>query len=106
MAASKRPGKKRRPQGAPKKSPHRAAKKSPRRAAKKKPSGPRRRPSSARSNLRVTPAVSDVESDGKMRLNRFLAGAGVCSRRAADTIIAAGRVTVNGAMVNHPSIQR
>lgn len=32
-----------------------------------------------------------------MRLNRFIASAGVASRRAADELIAAGRVRVNGA---------
>src|SRR5436305_881413 len=31
-----------------------------------------------------------------MRLNRFLAAAGITSRRGADELIAAGRVTVNG----------
>src|SRR4051794_17729401 len=31
-----------------------------------------------------------------MRLNRYLARAGVASRRAADELIKAGRVTVNG----------
>jgi 16S rRNA U516 pseudouridylate synthase RsuA-like enzyme len=31
-----------------------------------------------------------------MRLNRYLARAGVASRRAADDLIKAGRVTVNG----------
>jgi 23S rRNA pseudouridine2605 synthase len=34
-----------------------------------------------------------------MRLNRYLALAGVASRRGADRIIASGRVTVNGAVV-------
>jgi 23S rRNA pseudouridine2605 synthase len=34
-----------------------------------------------------------------MRLNRFLARAGVSSRRAADELITAGRVAVNGAVV-------
>jgi 23S rRNA pseudouridine2605 synthase len=33
-----------------------------------------------------------------MRLNRFLAAAGVGSRRACDDLIAAGRVTINGKM--------
>ncbi|MFW5774326.1 MAG: pseudouridine synthase [Tangfeifania sp.] len=33
---------------------------------------------------------------GEMRLNRFVANAGVCSRREADKYIAAGLVTVNG----------
>ena len=31
-----------------------------------------------------------------MRLNKYLAECGVCSRRKADEIIAAGRVSVNG----------
>jgi 23S rRNA pseudouridine2605 synthase len=31
-----------------------------------------------------------------MRLNAYLARAGVCSRRAADELIKAGRVRVNG----------
>jgi 23S rRNA pseudouridine2605 synthase len=34
--------------------------------------------------------------DSKMRLNRFLAAAGVASRRGADELIATGQVTVNG----------
>lgn len=35
-------------------------------------------------------------STGEIRLNRFIANAGVCSRREADTYISAGVVTVNG----------
>ena len=34
-----------------------------------------------------------------MRLNRYLAHAGVCSRREADTLIAQGLVTINGKVV-------
>jgi 23S rRNA pseudouridine2605 synthase len=34
------------------------------------------------------------------RLQKFMAGAGVCSRRAAESLIKAGRVTVNGSIVN------
>jgi len=34
-----------------------------------------------------------------MRLNRYIAQAGICSRREADTLIAAGSVTVNGEVV-------
>lgn len=37
-----------------------------------------------------------ASATGEMRLNRFIANAGVCSRREADTYIAAGLVTVNG----------
>lgn len=32
----------------------------------------------------------------EIRLNRYIANAGICSRREADTYIAAGNVTVNG----------
>jgi pseudouridine synthase len=32
----------------------------------------------------------------EVRLNRYIANAGICSRREADTYIAAGNVTVNG----------
>jgi 23S rRNA pseudouridine2605 synthase len=38
-----------------------------------------------------------------MRLAKFLAGAGVASRRAAETIIRSGRVTVDGACVQDPA---
>lgn len=38
-------------------------------------------------------------SDGNMRLNKFLAHAGVASRRKADELIEAGKVTVNGKVV-------
>ena len=36
----------------------------------------------------------------EIRLNRFIANAGVCSRREADGLIGAGQVTVNGKVVN------
>ena len=35
----------------------------------------------------------------EMRLNKFLAHAGIASRRAADTLIMQGHVTVNGTVV-------
>ncbi len=38
-------------------------------------------------------------SDGLIRLNRYIANAGICSRREADVYIAAGNVTVNGKAV-------
>ena len=39
-----------------------------------------------------------------MRLNKYLSESGACSRREADTLIAEGRVTVNGvpAVARHP----
>ena len=42
---------------------------------------------------RKTPLVKD---DGLIRLNRYIANAGICSRRKADELIAAGVVSVNG----------
>lgn len=37
--------------------------------------------------------------DGKTRLNKFLANAGICSRREADVLISTGVVTVNGKII-------
>jgi len=37
-----------------------------------------------------------AKDDGLIRLNRFIANAGICSRRKADELIAAGVVSVNG----------
>lgn len=39
------------------------------------------------------------ETDGKIRLNKFIAAAGVCSRREADRYIEDGRIAVNGKTV-------
>ena len=39
---------------------------------------------------------AEVKDDGLIRLNRFIANAGICSRRKADELIAAGVVSVNG----------
>ncbi|MFO1053821.1 MAG: pseudouridine synthase [Planctomycetota bacterium] len=59
--------------------------------------GPRGRPAPRKRAIRVTKvAAPEIESDGKVRLNRYLASAGVCSRRAADELIASGRISVNG----------
>lgn len=42
---------------------------------------------------------------GEMRLNRFIANSGVCSRREADKYIAAGLVTVNGKTVTELGVK-
>ncbi len=63
------------------------------------PVRPRRGPKKKRA-IKVTPIdAPSPEADGKLRLNRYLASSGVCSRRAADEYIAGGRVTVNGDIV-------
>jgi len=43
--------------------------------------------------------------NGEMRLNRFIANAGVCSRREADTYISAGMVSVNGHIVTELGVK-
>jgi 23S rRNA pseudouridine2605 synthase len=45
-------------------------------------------------------AKRGFKPDEKIRLNRFLANSGVCSRREADTFIQSGCVTVNGKIVS------
>lgn len=45
------------------------------------------------------PAIREVKDDGLIRLNRYIANAGICSRRKADELIAAGVITVNGEVV-------
>ena len=37
--------------------------------------------------------------DGKIRLNKYIAGSGLCSRREADEYITAGLISVNGKVV-------
>ncbi|QAA81897.1 rRNA pseudouridine synthase [Aequorivita sp. H23M31] len=51
---------------------------------------------------RQKPAVEVKRSNPQdgIRLNKYIANSGVCSRREADTYIATGLVTVNGKVVN------
>ena len=44
-------------------------------------------------------------NDSTLRLNRFLAAAGIGSRRHCDELIAAGRVTINGKPCTDFSVQ-
>ncbi|NTE18532.1 pseudouridine synthase [Agrobacterium tumefaciens] len=47
----------------------------------------------------IAPAHKTNEDKGLIRLNRYISNAGICSRRKADELIAAGVVTVNGEAV-------
>ncbi|MFY9241811.1 MAG: pseudouridine synthase [Polaribacter sp.] len=47
---------------------------------------------------KITPAKKSDESSG-IRLNKYIANSGVCSRREADTYIEHGSVVVNGKLV-------
>ena len=45
-------------------------------------------------------ASAEKNEGSLMRLNRFIAHSGLCSRREADELIATGQITVNGKMVD------
>jgi len=49
-----------------------------------------------KSSFRTRQNAKKIVGDGKIRLNKFIANAGICSRREADKFIEAGVVTVNG----------
>lgn len=46
-----------------------------------------------------------MEHDGKIRLNKYLANSGMCSRREADRLIKAGQVEVNGEIVTEMGVK-
>ena len=52
-----------------------------------------------------TPPPTPKKYDGTTRLNKYIANAGICSRREADKLIAAGSVTVNGKVVTEMGYQ-
>lgn len=62
----------------------------------RKTGGRKRNP---RSNQGEKPAAEE------MRLNRFIAASGVCSRREADKLITEGKIQVNGKVVNELGIK-
>lgn len=55
---------------------------------------PHRSPSPT--SVSADPARKAAKKDGAIRLNRYIALSGVCSRREADELISTGAVTVNG----------
>lgn len=68
---------------------------------------------SARPNFRANPTdrgertpllrnrkTTVAKDDGLIRLNRYIANSGICSRRKADELIAAGVITVNNEVVS------
>jgi 23S rRNA pseudouridine2605 synthase len=52
-----------------------------------------------RYQVRERKEAEKKEDNGLIRLNRYIANAGICSRREADTLIASGEIKVNGAPV-------
>jgi len=49
--------------------------------------------------------LEDVDPNAEMRLNKFMANAGICSRREADDYIQAGKVKVNGEVVTELGVK-
>jgi 23S rRNA pseudouridine2605 synthase len=45
------------------------------------------------------PGSKRKEQSSEMRLNRYIANAGICSRREADDLIAGGQISVNGKVI-------
>lgn len=52
-----------------------------------------------RSGIEQPKGQKGFNADGTIRLNKYIANSGVCSRREADDLIIAGGVTVNGVVV-------
>ena len=52
------------------------------------------------STKKVVKSATTKKEPGAMRLNRYIANAGLCSRREADTYIATGCVMINGKIVS------
>lgn len=63
--------------------------------------GGKRRKSYARGNAPIKKKMekSPLSNQDGIRLNKYIANSGICSRREADMYIAAGNVTVNGEVV-------
>jgi len=55
--------------------------------------------SKGKSTFRKRQRAKKKQEDGLMRLNRYIARAGICSRREADKFIEAGVVKVNGKVI-------
>ena len=50
-------------------------------------------------SAKVQPDLSAPAQTGKIRLNKFIANSGVCSRREADELIKIGLISVNGKVI-------
>ncbi|MGN6640871.1 MAG: pseudouridine synthase [Mucilaginibacter sp.] len=60
----------------------------------------RERPKAPERVLRGRKKTVEKEDGGLIRLNRYISNAGICSRRKADELIAAGVISVNGEVVS------
>jgi 23S rRNA pseudouridine2605 synthase len=69
-----------------------------RKPSDKKPSY-KKKPYVKKSFDKTRKAVVEKEDDGTVRLNKYIANAGICSRREADDLISSGVIQVNGKVV-------
>ena len=61
---------------------------------------PRKKPGQPVGKRKITQRRKTLEEkEGTVRLNKFIANCGVCSRRDADKLIEAGDIKVNGEVV-------
>ncbi len=58
-----------------------------------------RKPASKKPLRRTSRPKDQKPGDGSVRLNKYIANAGVCSRREADVLIGTGAIKVNGKIV-------
>lgn len=72
---------------------------SPKRSSDSKGRRPAKRFSGSRDHSQARVKKAENFERAGIRLNKYLANSGVCSRREADTLIAAGNVRVNGEVV-------
>lgn len=81
--------------------------------AQRKPGGGRRKPEESRKKTsnatrswnRTTEKAPERSSSFPMRLNKYVAHCGICSRRQAIEFVKAGEVTVNGAVIVEPGFE-
>lgn len=57
------------------------------------------KPNRYRKGIRKNTPQRNTEEPTEIRLNKFIANSGICSRREADTYIKAGNATVNGKVI-------
>ena len=68
----------------------------------KKKVNPKARPmgkSAPKKTVKEEETTINMPTDGTMRLNKYIAHAGVCSRREADKLISSGVITINSKIV-------
>jgi 23S rRNA pseudouridine2605 synthase len=62
-------------------------------------------PNYSAANLKGLEVEGDESNKDTIRLNRFIANAGICSRRDADRLIQEGKITVNNELVTEMGYQ-